>query len=255
MKRITTSIDQLDIHRKIEDLFIQTERYQQLCLSPKRTEFAFCALLAAWETTTLQESTASRWRDVWQDHCRKRHHGSVGKTLTDSVKARPGVTEEERTKAYATVAAGLRRVFKATLKHYALGEAEEQSLVNGSDPQSVLFQTITTSFKTAKSLADPAGFEVYLLTLIELFEQSFGTDEASLYSRKSWLGEIRRRRLGGSPESRTLADVAPVAVRIERQNAMSEKERIETLQTMLSTMRYILADLTTYLEKHLPEKR
>jgi hypothetical protein len=248
----------LDFQHKISVLVNQTKKHLALCYSPKRTEFEFCALLAAWESTTLHDSKASHWLDVWQKYCHKRHHGTTGSTLADPVENQPlserwHVTQEETLKAYATVREGLRHVFKTTLDHYCSGECSILSLSEGTDIPAILFQSIRAAFKTTKSIASPEGLEVFLLTLIELFEQSHGAAENNLFSRKVWHSEIRRRRLGGSAETRTLTDVAPVAIRLERQRAFPEKERNEILLAMLSSMRQITKELQTYLRKRTPK--
>jgi hypothetical protein len=90
---------------------------------------------------------------------------------------------------------------------------------------------------------------MFLLILIELFEQSLGAKEKNLFSRKAWHSEIRRKRLGGSPETRTLADVAPLAVRMERQKALTDKERTTILLEMLSTMTKITKEMQSYLQR------
>ena len=71
------------------------------------------------------------------------------------------------------------------MNHYFSGERDDLSLASGTDVPSILFQKIHVSFKTAKSFASPEGLEVFLLTLIELFEQSFGTNENKLFSHKA----------------------------------------------------------------------
>lgn len=244
----------LDYSQIIHHFIGQTEKYVALCYSPKRTEFKFCAFLAGWESTACHNSKASHWFDVWQKYCRKRHHGKTERTLADPVKANPlseqwRVPREEKAKAYTKVRDGLRHVFKVTFNHYYLGKRTDLSLMTGKDEPAILFQKIRSSFRSAKLFASPEGLELFLLTLIELFEQSLGAKEDNLFSRKVWLSEIHRRRLGGSPETRTLADVAPAEVRLERQNAFSEKERREILRKMLSSMRQITKELQFYLEK------
>ena len=105
MRNIPSSMGiDLDFPRKLNVLVDQTEKHLALCYSPKRTEFEFCALLAAWESTTLCDGKASRWFEVWQKHCRKRHHGNGGRTVADSVhdqllSEQWGITPEETTKA------------------------------------------------------------------------------------------------------------------------------------------------------------
>lgn len=247
----------LDFVQKVDAFIGQTEKHLALCYSPKRTEFKFCALLAGWESTTCHDSEAAHWFDVWQEYCRKRHHGKLGRTLADPVNASPHskrwpVPPEEETKAYSKVRDGMRRVWKVTLHHYYPGKYDDLSLTTGMDEAAILFRKIHASFRSGKAFASPEGLEVFLLTLIELFEQSLGTDEEKLISRKLWQSEIRRRRLGGSPETRTLADVAPAEVRLERQKAFPEKERTEILREMLLSMRRITKELRSYLEKQTP---
>jgi hypothetical protein len=244
----------LNIANKVDAFIDQTEMYLVLCYSPKRTEFKFCAFLAAWESTACLDSKASGWFDIWQKHCRKRHHGKTSLTLADPVKADPSserlrLPKNEEVKAYAKVRGGLREVFKTTLGHYYPGIGADLSLRTGTDETAILFQKIRASFRPANSFASPEGLEVFLLTLIALFEQSLGTAEDKLISRKAWLDNIHRRRLGGSPETRTLADVAPAELRLQRQNALPEKERLEILRTMISSMRHIKKEFQYYLSK------
>src|SRR5271167_1841650 len=109
----------LDFSRKIHELMGQTEKYAALCDSPRRVEFKYCALFAAWESTACHDSKASHWIDVWQRHCRKRHHGKTARTLADPEKASPlSHGPQEEAKAYTSVRHGLRQVFRATLNHY-----------------------------------------------------------------------------------------------------------------------------------------
>jgi hypothetical protein len=162
------------------------------------------------------------------------------------------IPQEEEKKAFTKVRDGLRQVFKATLDHYYPGNHSDLSLKTETHEPAILFQKIRASSRAARSFASPEGLEVFVLTLIELFEQSLGTKEDNLVSRKLWLSEIHRRRLGGLPETRTLADVAPAEVRLERQNALSEKTRTEILRKMLASMRQIMKKLQGYLAKRTP---
>jgi len=249
----TTNLNRyLNFPKKILEFISQTDKYAALCYSPKRTEFEFCALLAAWEATALHNSKASRWVAIWQQRCRKRHQGKAGRTLADPVSRKPlserwHIPPEEKTKAYTRVKDGLRRVFKATSHHYYPGERGDVPLATGADDPAVLFQKIQASFHTAKKFACPEGLEVFLLTLIELFEQSIGTEEDKLRARKLWRAEIRRRRLGGAPDTKTLADIAPADIRLARQKAFSNEERNEILRKMLLSMRAIMKQLDSYL--------
>jgi hypothetical protein len=244
----------VNYHQKIHDLIAQAEKYAMLCDSPKRVEFKLCAFLAGWEATVRHDSKAWHWFALWQGFCRKRHRGKTGRTLGDPVKApslseRWHVPQEEEAKAYKSVRDGLRRVFEVTLSHCCPTGRENLCLMTGTDEPAILFQKIRDSLESGKSFATPEGFEVFLLTLIELFEQSVGANDSSRYAHEAWLSEIHRRRLGGSPETRTLADVAPAQVRLERQNAFSEKERTKILRTILSAMRQLAEKLGSYLEK------
>jgi hypothetical protein len=176
--------------------------------------------------------------------------------LADPVKAsrapeRLRVQPEEEAKAYTKVREGLRRVFKATLAHYIPGGHTDLLLMAGTDDSAILFQEIHASFRSAKLFASPEGLESFLLTLIELFEQSLGAKQNELLSRKIWRSEIYRRRLGGLPETKTLADVAPAEIRLERQKAFSETKRLEILKDMVSSMRRIVKELRSCLEKRL----
>jgi hypothetical protein len=255
MKTATAGLTgQLNFPSRIRAFLGQAEKYATLCPSPKRIEFQLCALLAAWESISLQDSEASHWFELWQKHCRTHHHGKTRRTLADPVEklplaARWHIPALETTKAHLTVKGGLRRVFRATLDHYSFPERDGPSLMGSTATPAILFEKIRASFKTGKSFACPEGLEIFLLTLIELFEQSLGTDEDDLFSHAIWLSEIRRRRLGGPPETRTLADVAAAEVRLNRQNALPEKERIEILRNMVSSMRRIMKELQSYLEK------
>ena len=243
----------IDYSGIIHDFIDQTEKYSALCDSPQRVESKFCAYLAGWESSTCHDSKASHWFEVWQTYCRKHHHGETGRTLAEPVMAIPlserwAVPQEESVKAYATVREGLRRVLKATLDHYSSGIRDDKALALGIDEPSILFQKIRMSFKTAKSFASPEGLEAFLLTLIELFELSLGATADAMCSREVWRSEIMRRRLGGSSETRTLADVAPVDVRLKRQKAFPECERREILRTLISSMREIAKDIQIYLD-------
>jgi hypothetical protein len=244
----------LDFPDKVASFIGITENHLSLCYFPKRTEFKFCALLAAWEATARGDSKAAHWFDIWQTHCRKLHHNKVGRTLADPVNSEPfakrwRISREETAKAYAIVKVGLRCVLKTTLDHYSSEECNSVSLAEGTTSSAILFQLIHLSFKTAKAFACPEGFEMFILTLIESFEESLGADQDEHVAHKVWLSEIRRRRLGGTPETRTLADVAPAAVRLERQNALPEEERLGILRKLLITMRQITKELRSYLAK------
>ncbi|MHB1422149.1 MAG: hypothetical protein ACYC3I_02910 [Gemmataceae bacterium] len=246
----------INFGRKVDDFIDRAEKYAKLRNSPKRLEFMFCDLLAGWESTARRDSKASCWFEVWQPYCRRRHRGKAGRTLADPVKANPlpkrrQVPHEEETKAYAKVREGLRNVFKATLRHYYPESPAEASLMTGTDEPAILFQKIRASFRSPKSFASPEGLEIFLLTLIELFEESLGTED-DLFSRKAWRSEIQRRRLGGSPETKTLADVASPEVRLERGNTFPEKERTKILQRMFASMRDITNEFRSYLEKYAP---
>jgi hypothetical protein len=252
--RQVSSYKHVSFPQRIRDLGDQVEKRAARCGSLERIEFKFCALLAGWESTALHDSKASYWFDLWQERCRKRHRGKAGRTLADPVTAASEsghrhVPGDERIKAYKRVRDGLRQVFKRVLDHYYPEGRDHLSLAAGTSDSAVLFQKVGDSFKSAAALAGPEGLEVFVLTLIELFEESLGTHQDSLISHKAWLSEIRRRRLGGSPETRTLADVAPADVRLDRQNAMPEQKRIEITRKMLSSMRQITGALESYLEK------
>jgi hypothetical protein len=241
----------------VYDFIDQTDKYLALCGSPSRTEFKFCALLAGWESTACQDSKACHWFEIWQRHCRKRHRGKTGRTLADPVEGAPlserwHVSQEEQTKAFTKVKDGLRQILKATLNHYCPGQPTDLFVAPRSEDPAVLLQLIHASIRNAKAFANAEGLEVFLLTLIELFEQALGAQEDKLRSRKFWLSEIHRRRLGGSPETRTLADVAPAKIRLERQNAFPEKERVDILKKMLPSMRRIAKELQICLDKRNP---
>jgi len=255
MKTATASLHaELDLPAKTHAFLRQSEKYAALCASPKKVEFKLCALLAAWEATALHDSKACYWFDLWQKHCRSHHPGKPRRTLADPLErpplcARWHISQPEEAKAYATVHNGLQRVFKATLSQYSLPDRVGVYCDEITGVSAVLLEMIRASFKTAKSFACPEGVEVFLLTLIELFEQSLGTDEDTLFSHKAWLSEIRRRRLGGPPETRTLADVVPAEVRLKRQNALPEEERIEIIGSVVSSMRRIMKGVQLYLER------
>jgi len=245
---------ELDLPAKARAFLRESEKYAALCASPKRVEFKVCALLAAWEATTLHDSKACYWFDLWQKHCGKHHPGKPGRTLADPIEKPPlctrwHIAQPEAAKAYATVHNGLKRVFKATLSQYSIPDGAGTYCDEINGVSAVLLEMLRTFFRTAESFACPEGVEVFLLTLIELFEQSLGTDENNLFSHKAWLSEIRRRRSGGPPETRTLADVAPAEVRLKRQNALPDEERIEIIGSVVSSMRRIMKDLQLYLEK------
>lgn len=243
----------VDFARKIEELIEFVDKYAALCGSPKRVEFKFCALLAGWESTALHDSKASHWHELWQQHCLARHRGKSGRTLADPIAESPRskqrrLAAEEEARAYAQVKEGLRHVFNSTLHHYFAENDAEASLAEGSNESAILFQKIGDSFKLPQSFSRPEGLEVFLMTLIELFEQSL-VNKDDLFSSKIWRSEIYRRRLGGLAETKTLADVASPEIRLERQNAVSESERSEILQQMLSSMREITKQLHSYLDK------
>lgn len=248
--------DPVDFARKIDELIGHIEKYTALCGSPKRIEFKFCALLAGWEAIVCHDRKASYWFELWRQHCLRHHDGKAGRTLADPIEAntrskqRPMPAEEEA-KAHAQVRDGLRRVFKSTLNHYRPQSDAEASLAAGTNESAILFQKIRDSFRLPKSFSNPEGMEFFLLTLIELFEQSLGKED-NLFSHKIWRSEIFRRRLGGLPESKTLADVASPEVRAERRSAFSEKERTKILQQMLASMREITNQLQSYLENREP---
>jgi hypothetical protein len=111
----------------------------------------------------------------------------------------------------------------------------------------ILFQRIRTSFKTAKEFACPEGLEFFLLTLVELFEESLGAEEPKLVSRKLWTAEIRRRRLGGCLDTKTLADVAPAKVRLARQKSLSKDERNEIVWKLVTSVRSMTKELEAWL--------
>jgi hypothetical protein len=237
---------------KVRHLIARTERHLALCYSPKRTEFTFCALLAAWESIALHDSEASHWFDIWQRQCLKRHHGKTGRTLADPVNGRllserSHVPRNEVDKAYRKVRDGMQRVFEATLHHYFPEECDHLSLATRTDEAGILFLRIRASFKTAKEFACPEGLEFFLLALIELFEESLGAEEPTLLSRKLWTAEIRRRRLGGCLDTKTLADVAPAKVRLERQKFFSKDERNEILRKLVTSVRSMKKELEAYL--------
>jgi hypothetical protein len=243
----------VDYARKIEDLIEFAEKYAALCGSPKRVEFKFCALLAAWESAALHDSKASHWYELWQQHCLVRHRGKSGRTLADPIAESPRskqrrMSADEEARAYAKVKEGLRHVFNSTLHHYRAENDAEASLAEGSNEPAILFQKIRDSFELPQSFSSPEGMEVFLMTLIELFEQSL-VNKDDLFSSKIWRSEIYRRRLGGLAETKTLADVASPEIRSERQNVFSETERTEILQQMLSAMREITKQLHSYLDK------
>jgi hypothetical protein len=152
----------LEFPKRIGGFLDETARYSVLCLSPKRTEFRFCAFLSAWESTALNDAKATHWLQVWQKECRKRHR-ELGKTLADPASGIPvpkgHVSQREISKAYKVVLDGLRRVFRGTLSHYSLEESEFPS--SHGAPR-VLFQNIGISFKTAKQFACPEGLEMFL---------------------------------------------------------------------------------------------
>src|SRR5437868_5106242 len=104
----TISGRHLDYPEKIHVYIEETEKHLALCDSPKQTEFGFCALLAAWEATTLRDCAASQWTEIWRKQCRKRHHGKTGRTLGDPVNGklvteRWRISRDEAAKAYAKV--------------------------------------------------------------------------------------------------------------------------------------------------------
>lgn len=210
-----------------------------------------------WEATARRDNRASHWFDLWQKYCVKLHHGKRGLTLGDSVtpnlhRERWLVPQEEEAKAYKRVRDGLRQVFNKTVEHYFPGSAADPTLMTGRDDAAILYHVIRTSFRIAKTFASPEGMEFFLLTLIKSFEQSLGAKEDRLFCQKVWYWEIRRRRLGGPPQTKTLADVAPAKVRSERDKAFPEKERLEIVKKMLFSMRRITKELQSYLEKCTP---
>jgi hypothetical protein len=250
---VVTQPQQLDYFGEIKNLFARIEKYPKLFNSPKGTEFEFCALLAAWESTALHDTQSSRWRELWSRHCVERHHRKSGLTLADPVEGptlseRWHISSEETAKAYKTVRDGMRRVFKATLAKHHL-EAADRSAVP-AQPAAILRQLIDHSLKTAHSFASPEGLESFLLTLMGLFERSLGQDHRKLASREQWHVELRRKRFVGPPETRTLADVAPLNERLTRQAAFPHDERIRILEQMLPTMKQVTKELQHYIAEH-----
>ena len=162
------AIRRLDFRRRIHALIDQAEKYAVLCDFPKKVEFRFCAFLAGWESTARHDSKASRWFEIWQEHCRKRHHGKEGRTLADPVKAvslseRWQVGQEEESKAYKRVRHGLHDVLRITLNHYCPGDGKDLSL-QGSDEPTVLLEKIRIIqiWKRAWKSPRPGGFLIDL---------------------------------------------------------------------------------------------
>jgi hypothetical protein len=141
----------------------------------------------------------------------------------------------------------LRKVLKATCNHYFPDVAIANLSLAVSSSSSTLLRLINRSFKALKSVAPPAGYEVFLLTLIETFEQSLPSSGDELRSRLAWQSEIRRRRLGGPAQTKTLADIKPVKERMKDLSDFSGPCRQDALSQLLK----LLKRLVTKMSKHL----
>ena len=248
MNLATASIPRLDLQQRIEAILELARKHAAMWPVPKRLEFQLCAYLVAWETLALADASAHHALDLWREQCRKLHR-KPGLTLADPIgrphlPQRGGLTNQETSKAYQAVLQGLTSVYKSTLVHYP---AEPENGAASAAPACILKRLLADSLRGPKSFADPHGLEAYLLTLIELLELALGGKGTPPLARRLWRAEIRRKRSLGPSATRTLADVAPAAVRAARRKALAAAERIAVVRQVVKSFESVLQQMNVYL--------
>jgi hypothetical protein len=200
----------LDFPSSIQRIIDLARKRPGMFPAPRRLEFRLCALLTAWESLALANAHAQHWFDLWRKHCRQVHGEKSNLTLADALRTRTrdgqGTTlsRQQVSHAYDSVLRGLKSVYKRT-RSVCQTEAQDAR---------ILADVIARSFDQAKEFADPEGLEIYLLTLIELFEIAAREGKPVLISRTQWRQAIERKRSLGPAATRTLADVVPFEARV-----------------------------------------
>lgn len=235
-----TKLAELNLESEVHNFLVCTRTHAHLVVSAEKVQFKGLALLAAWEAIATADPESSHWLDLWRQEISESPIAGI-----DASAPAPGSEEK---KAYSRVENGLKRVLNTAIEHWAPGKRLGGLHFEAATTSTVLFRLIDRSFSSVKSVASPGGYEVFLLALIELFEQAIAALGASPKARFDWQAEISRLLPGGPADSKTLADANSSRKPMERITDDDRTARVATVNQVLMHLRRMAAKMKRYLK-------